>query len=189
MGDGLQKNGSDLLLIAREAISTAMGKPLGVEPSSPWLEAHGASFVTLQQDHQLRGCIGTLEPHRSLALDVKFNARSAAFSDPRFSSLQPSELDVTVIEVSVLTPKEPILFTSEAQAHEQLRPGIDGILIEYGHFRSTFLPQVWDQLPTPAAFMQHLKNKAGLPSDFWSDRIKLFRYQVDKWSEADISGR
>lgn len=189
MSNEFRARGNELLLIARDSISSAMGLPHGVEFSSPWLQQQGASFVTLQQDLKLRGCIGTLEPHRSLLHDVRANAQSAAMLDPRFPSLKPQELDHTIIEVSVLTPKVPLLFASETDVHEQLLPGIDGILIEYGHLRGTFLPQVWDQLPGKIEYMRQLKMKVGLPQDFWSEHLKIYRYRVTKWSEADIEGR
>ncbi len=189
MSNEFRVRGNELLLIARDSISTAMGLPLGVEYSSPWLQDQGASFVTLQQAQQLRGCIGTLEPHRSLLHDVRENAQSAALRDPRFPALKLQELDKTIIEVSVLTPKVQMLFTSETDVHEQLVPGVDGVLIEYGHLRGTFLPQVWEQLPGRDEFMRQLKMKAGLPHDFWSEHLKIYRYRVSKWSEADMQGR
>jgi hypothetical protein len=131
----------------------------------------------------LRGCIGTLESHRSLLADVKSNAVSAALRDPRFPPLSASEIGITRIEVSLLSPTEPMVFKDEADALAQLRPGVDGVVFEAGHLRSTFLPQVWEQLPTPQLFMAHLKSKAGLPENFWADNIKLSRYTVSKWHE------
>jgi uncharacterized protein len=183
------KSGEVLLPIARSSISTALGKPLKVDESRKWLHEQGASFVTLKQNEELRGCIGSLEAHRSLLLDVKANAQAAAFRDPRISPLTIEELDITRIEVSILSPKEPLAFTSEAHADEQLQPGIDGVTIEYGRHRSTFLPQVWEQLPSTKEFMMHLKQKAGLPHNFWSEDLKIFRYTVQKWAEADPGGK
>ena len=185
MSDDIAQQGQILLPIARSSISTALGKPWQADESAPWLKEPGASFVTLKRGEKLRGCIGSLEAHRPLLLDVKANAQAAALRDPRFAPLTLIELDSTHIEVSVLTPKEPLSFTSEAHAHEQLRPGIDGVLLEYGRNRGTFLPQVWEQLPTAVEFLRHLKQKAGLPQDFWAKDLRLFRYQVQKWSEAN----
>ena len=169
--------------IARAAIAGALGQPSHADESEPWLQQPGASFVTLQLAGKLRGCIGSLEAHRPLLQDVKANATAAALRDPRFAPLTLAELAQTHIEVSVLTPPEPLTFRSEAQALAQLRPGIDGVVLEYGDYRSTFLPQVWEQLPTAAEFMRHLKQKAGLPPDFWDERLKLCRYHVRKWAE------
>ena len=176
--------GQILLPIARAAISRELGRPAAASEDPQWLREPGATFVTLKQHGQLRGCIGTLEAHRPLLDDVKANAVAAAFRDPRFRPLSTSELDDTRIEVSLLSPQEPIVFTDEADALSQLRPGVDGVVFEYGYHRSTFLPQVWEDLPDPAEFMAHLKHKAGLPPDFWDAGVKLARYTVSKWSES-----
>ncbi len=178
--------GEILLAIARAAISGALGKPLPADESAPWLQEQGATFVTLTQHGELRGCIGSLEAHRSLLQDVKANALAAAFRDSRFLPLAADELDLTRVEVSLLSPCAPMCFTCEQDALDQLRPNVDGVIFEYGHCRSTFLPQVWEQLPDPAEFMAHLKHKAGLAPDFWADGVKLSCYTVCKWKESDI---
>jgi AmmeMemoRadiSam system protein A len=175
--------GSTLLPIARAAISTALGQPLKAAEDAFWLQESGACFVTLTQQGQLRGCIGSLEAHRSLLVDVKANAVNAATRDPRFRPLTAAELTVTAIEVSVLSPMQTMRFDSEVHALAQLRPGIDGVVLEFDRHHSTFLPQVWDQLPTAHAFMAHLKQKAGLPADFWAAGMRLSRYTVSKWRE------
>lgn len=175
--------GKLLLAIARAAISSALDMPKTADETAPWLAAHGACFVTLTQHGQLRGCIGTLQAHRSLLEDVKSNAVSAALHDPRFMPLRAAELDSTQIEVSLLSPPRALVFRDEADALAQLRPLVDGVVFEYRHYRSTFLPQVWEQLPQPQLFMAHLKQKAGLPADFWSPEVQLSRYTVDKWKE------
>ncbi|MDO9449684.1 MAG: AmmeMemoRadiSam system protein A [Rugosibacter sp.] len=196
-----EKLGGLLLPIARAAIASALGQP-GVADESlsrdvfpetgsnnnpladaPRLHQPGASFVTLTQNGALRGCIGTLEAHRTLLADIKANAMAAAFRDPRFAPLQAAELDITEIEVSLLSAIQPIEFNSEREALEALRPGMDGVVLEYRHYRSTFLPQVWEQLPTPELFLAHLKNKAGLPTDFWAGEVRLSIYGVSKWKE------
>ncbi len=197
-----EKLGNILLPIARAAIASAFGqagqmdKPLSRDGSafptvrfqSPLSEASrlnqpGASFVTLTQKGALRGCIGTLEAHRTLLADIKANALAAAFRDPRFAPLQMAELAVTKVEVSLLSAIQPIVVNSEIEALNILRPGIDGVVLEYRHYRSTFLPQVWEQLPEPKLFLAHLKNKAGLPTDFWAEGIRLSIYGVSKWKE------
>lgn len=180
-------HGEILLPIARGVISEALGKPSEtVNDSFPWLHEKGASFVTLTMSQHLRGCIGSLEAHRPLLLDVKANAYAAAFRDPRFSPLTAAELEATEIEISLLSAKQPLQFSSERDALAQLQPGVDGIIFEYGRHRSTFLPQVWEQLPDTKKFMAHLKHKAGLYQDFWNDEVKLYRYTVTKFKEKDI---
>jgi AmmeMemoRadiSam system protein A len=148
-----------------------------------WLEHPGASFVTLTKGGDLRGCIGSLEAHRPLAEDVRANAVAAAFRDPRFMPLSREEFGDIRVEVSLLSPTEPLAAGSEAEALAALRPGVDGVVFEYAHHRSTFLPQVWEQLPQPAEFLAHLKRKAGLPQDFWAADVRLSRYTVSKWKE------
>jgi hypothetical protein len=177
--------GSILLPIARAAISTALGQPLQVAEDAIWLQELGACFVTLTQQGQLRGCIGTLEAYRPLLVDVKANAVNAAMRDPRFRPLTAAELPVTEIEVSVLSTMEAMHFDGERDALTQLRPGIDGVVLEFDRRRSTFLPQVWEQLPTAAEFMAHLKQKAGLPVEFWAEGMRLSRYTVSKWKESE----
>lgn len=182
-----KQHGELLLSIARSSIAEALGLENDGYPADPpaWLLEDGACFVTLTQNDQLRGCIGSLEPHRPLIDDVKSNAKSAAFKDPRFEPLTADELAITEVEVSLLSATEALHFSSEEDALAQLRPGTDGVIFEYGQHRSTFLPQVWEQLPTTETFMAHLKNKAGLSADFWADEVKLSRYTVSKWKESD----
>jgi len=177
------EQGKILLPIARAAISRALNVPYTADESAPWLTEHGACFVTLTQHGQLRGCIGSLQAHRPLLADVKSNAVSAALRDPRFAPLSAAELDITAVEISLLSPTRAMDFLNEADALAQLRPGVDGVLFEYASYRSTFLPQVWEQLPQPRQFMAHLKRKAGLPDAFWAEGVKLSRYTVEKWSE------
>lgn len=183
------ETGRVLLPIARAAISRTLNRPLTADETAPWLALHGASFVTLTQYGELRGCIGSLEANRPLLVDIKSNAMAAALHDPRFSPLTASELDITAIEISLLSASLPMEVRSEADALAQLRAGIDGVIFEYGRFRSTFLPQVWEQLPQPKQFMAHLKRKAGLSADFWADGVKLSRYSVTKWSEKLMAGQ
>ncbi len=177
------ESGSVLLPIARAAIARALDLPGAADETAPWLSERGACFVTLTQDGELRGCIGTLEAHRSLLADVKSNAVSAAMRDPRFMPLSAEEFDITAVEISLLSPTQMMEVQHEAHALAQLRPGVDGIVFEYGRYRSTFLPQVWEQLPQAQQFMAHLKRKAGLPDDFWAEGVKLSRYTVTKWRE------
>jgi AmmeMemoRadiSam system protein A len=179
--------GTALLVRARNAIGAKFGEPPVPEPDHPDLRQPGATFVTLTQQGELRGCIGSLEARRPLEDDVRENAQAAAFRDPRFPPLGREELAVTRVEVSLLTPARPMSFTDEADALGQLRPGVDGVILEHGGRRGTFLPQVWESLPEPKQFMAHLKNKAGLPADFWAPGVKLYRYEVRKWKELERS--
>lgn len=188
--------GEQLLGIARGAIEVRLtGTPTAQIPldeiarraSRPdWLMAPGASFVTLEQESRLRGCIGTLVPHRSLQEDVAHNAVAAALHDPRFPPLGLADLGRTTIEVSVLSERVPLPHASEESALEALRPGVDGLVLEAGAFnRATFLPQVWEELPDPRDFLDHLKLKAGLPADWWSEDARLEVYTVQAWVEGD----
>lgn len=182
----IDQRGKVLLPIARAAIAQALNVPHAADETAPWLAKHGACFVTLTQDGELRGCIGTLQAHRSLLADIKSNAVSAALRDPRFEPLSGEELDFTAVEISLLSPTQAMEVKHEADALAQLRPGVDGIVFEFGRgYRSTFLPQVWEQLPQPRQFMTHLKRKAGLPADFWEEGVKLSRYTVTKWREQE----
>jgi len=181
--------GQALVELARDAIDAAVA---GREPphrrrdflTEARLDAAGAVFVTLKQDGALRGCIGSLEATRSLREDVAANAVAAALEDPRFAPLAAGELPRVAVEVSLLSAAEPIVVKNEAEALAALRPGIDGIVLEHGKRRATFLPQVWEQLASPGEFLAHLKRKAGLPADFWAPDLRLSRYTVRKWSEA-----
>ena len=175
--------GQVLLPIARAAIAQAFGKNQSAREDAVWLQEIGACFVTLTQAGALRGCIGTLEAYRPLLADVKANAVAAALHDSRFAPLREEEPASTRVEISLLSPLQAMRFANESDAVSQLRPMIDGVVFEYGEHRSTFLPQVWEQLPEPENFLMHLKRKAGLATDFWADDVKLSRYTVSKWQE------
>jgi MEMO1 family protein len=182
--DGLPHDAGGVLLpIARAAISNALGKPRVAHAGAPWLRRPGATFVTLKRDGELRGCIGTLQPHRALIEDVKHNAVAAALHDSRFAPLQASQLDGLCVEVSVLSGAQPLSFDSEDDLVAQLRPGIDGLILQAGFHRATFLPQVWEQLPDPRDFLAQLKRKAALAPTFWEERVRVERYTVRKWTE------
>jgi AmmeMemoRadiSam system protein A len=140
------------------------------------LRAPRATFVTLHVGDALRGCIGTLEARRTLVEDVAHNARAAAFEDPRFPPLARAELGRLDIHISVLSAPEPVAFASEEDLLRQLRPRVDGLILQAGPRRGTFLPSVWEQLPEPREFLRHLKRKAGLPADYWAADIRVSRY-------------
>ena len=177
--------GTVLLPIARAAIAAKVGIEHAATDDAEWLRESGACFVTLTREDRLRGCIGTLRAARTLLEDVRHNAVAAAFHDPRFKPLTRDEYATIAVEVSVLSPLTPMEFSDERDALAQLRVGVDGLVFEYGHHRSTFLPQVWESFPQPTEFLGHLKYKAGLPPDFWDAEVKLARYVVTKWRESD----
>ena len=177
--------GRVLLPLARAAIANQLGLSSQENEAPQWLQQYGACFITLTRDTKLRGCVGTLRPHRALAEDVKANAVAAAFRDPRFPPVAAGEFPVVALEISVLSAVEPMRFDDEADALRQLRRGIDGLVFEYGYHTSTFLPQVWEDFKEPTEFVAHLKYKAGLPPDFWDKDVRLSRYTVFKWREAD----
>ncbi len=176
--------GFALLTIARNAIERNFGLEQRTVTPHPELSHPAATFVTLTQGGQLRGCIGSLEAYRPLASDVAENALAAAFRDPRFPALASDELTRTRVEVSLLEKPEAIDSADEADAIARLQPGIDGLILTHGSRRATFLPQVWESLPDPRRFMAQLKLKAGLAADFWDADVKLARYGVQKWKET-----
>jgi AmmeMemoRadiSam system protein B/AmmeMemoRadiSam system protein A len=176
--------GDALTSRARNAIASALGLPMGHEPGHAALAQPGATFVTLRRSSALRGCIGSLEARRLLEHDVRHNAHAAAFRDPRFGPVSEHEVSSLEIEVSLLGNMMPISVRSEAEALQCLRPGVDGVLLEWRGHRATFLPQVWEELPRPAAFLGALKRKAGLGAGFWAAELRLSRYRVRKFREG-----
>jgi len=159
------------------------GNPLQVDPTNyrDSLQATRASFVTLQKNGDLRGCIGHLEAFQPLVRDVAENAYAAAFQDPRFPPLSDREVDNLEIHISVLTPAKPMAFSSEKELIAQLRPGKDGLILQDGYNKGTFLPSVWESLPQPEEFLKHLKLKAGLPVTHWSESLKVLRYETESF--------
>lgn len=159
------------------------GTPRPVDPGEypPALQAVRASFVTIELDGKLRGCMGTLRGTLPLVTDVVRNAYNAAFGDPRFSPVTAEELVQLDISVSVLSPPSAMNFQSESDLVSQLRPNIDGLILQDGDHRGTFLPAVWKSLPDPAQFVRHLKRKAGLREDHWSSSIQVARYTTESF--------
>lgn len=177
----------ELLGLARRSIELAL--PQGIlQPcpefiSSAELDECRSTFVTLRTDHQLRGCCGSINASRSLAQDVWRNAWASAFCDPRFPALAAEEWPRLHVHISVLTPPEPMLVDSEEALLEELRPGVDGLILELGAARATFLPAVWEQIADPASFVRQLKLKAGWSSNFWSPQIRVSRYGAESFGE------
>jgi len=158
--------------------------PVDLSQYSPPLRSHRASFVTLRRNGELRGCIGVMEAARPLVEDVANNAWSAAFRDPRFSPLKSYEVSDLSIHISVLTVPVPMEFEDEQDLLRQVRPGTDGLLLEDKacKARGTFLPAVWQTLPDRDTFWLHLKAKAGLAADYWSDTLTVMRYTTQSVS-------
>lgn len=169
-----------LLEIAKASIDAGLrGERLrfdGVADNTPALHATAATFVTLMLHGVLRGCIGTLDAFQPLIADTAENAHGAAFRDPRFPVVTAHELERLDIHISILGQAEAVAFTSEQDLIAQLRPGIDGLILTEKGRRGTFLPTVWESVPDPMQFLGHLKVKAGLPPDYWSDSIQVARY-------------
>jgi AmmeMemoRadiSam system protein A len=185
-----------LLGVAARSIrhGLAQGRALPVDPTAyaAPLRERRATFVTLETGGQLRGCIGALMAERPWVVDVAENAFSAAFRDPRFPPLAEAECHGLSLSISVLTPSEALVFDSEADLLRQLRPGVDGLILSEGIRRGTFLPSVWDQLPDPAQFLAHLKLKAGMAADYWSQGLRVERYTTEQFGatmdEIEASG-
>lgn len=174
-----------LLVVARDSIRHGLdhGRPLAVLPEEypEELRKLGATFVTLQIGGRLRGCVGVFEARRPLVVDVAENAYAAAFRDPRFPALGEDEFPHLEIHLSVLGVPVPMSVESEEELLRELRPGVDGLILEDGTYRSLFLPQVWESLPDPADFVGHLKLKARLSVDHWSPEIRFRRFVVDEF--------
>lgn len=178
-----------LLDIARQAVvDAAHGRPLAplpMESLPPALKQDGAAFVTLTRHGSLRGCIGALEAYQPLAADVQEHAAAATVSDYRFPPVSPGETDSIHIEISRLTPTVPLEYSTPAELLGKLRPNNDGVLIQDGFRRATFLPQVWETLPQPEDFLAHLCMKMGAPANLWQRRIlKVSTYQVEMFEEG-----
>ncbi len=172
-----------LLEIAKASIRAGLADKapprIDLKPFPPEFSEPRATFVTLELDSRLRGCIGSLSAVRPLAEDIVQNAFAAAFRDQRFPPVTAEELERLDIHISLLTPSEPLAFTSEADLLRQIVPGVDGLVLEDRGQRGTFLPSVWESLPEPEQFLAHLKRKAGLPENHWSDTVKVWRYRTE----------
>lgn len=171
--------------LARASICHGLKRacPLDVDPGE-WpsvARQKRATFVTVHHNGDLRGCVGALEASRSLAQDVAANAFAAAFRDPRFAPLAESEFPGIEIHISLLSPIEPLTAASESELLGELRPGIDGLILEDGARRATFLPAVWHKVPEAGAFLAQLKAKAGFPADRWSESIRVYRYTAEEF--------
>lgn len=178
------KYGQALLRLSQQALHLAVQQGRLVKPRHDGLNAKlleaRAVFVTYEKQFQLRGCIGSLQAHRPLVDDICANSIAAALKDPRFPPIAEHELKDIQISLSLLGKPEPMAFNDQADLLRQIQPFKDGLILEDAGKRATYLPQVWEQIPTAEAFLASLKQKAGLPADHWSDQIKIMRYRATK---------
>ncbi len=186
----LDRHGAALLGLAAASIQYGLshGSSLTVDltDSPPELQRNGACFVTLKKNGQLRGCIGSPQARRSLIEDVAQNAFAAAFDDPRFPDLRSDEVADLQLSIAVLSPAVEMIVRDEADLLAQLRPAIDGLIIDDGQHRALFLPAVWAQLPEPHDFLNRLKLKAGLKSDHWSSSIRVQRFIACEARQSEL---
>ena len=186
----LDQHGETLLHVAAASIEFGLeyGKalPLDVTHYDGDLQTSGASFITVKKSNRLRGCIGSSQAYRPLIVDTAENAFSAAFKDPRFEPLQAAELDDLSLSISVLSPSSPMAFDNESDLLAQIRPGSDGLILVEGEKRGLFLPVVWESLDKTEDFLSHLKTKAGLAKDYWSDTIEVRRFITEQISSKDL---
>lgn len=173
------------LQVARQSILHGLEKDCALQiitaDYSAALQQNAACFVTLYKKGELRGCIGALQAYQPLINDIAEHAYAAAFQDPRFPALRQDEYELLEIEISVLGKPKAMTFKSEEDLLQQIRPDIDGLILEYGYNRGTFLPSVWEQLPDKKDFLSHLKMKAGLPAQWWDNEAKISRYETFKF--------
>lgn len=179
-----QQQGIKLLALARSTIGEKLGKKKGVFEAETVFDQFRGAFVTLTMEGALRGCIGNIEPVRTITDAIKANALNAAFHDQRFSPLTLKEFENVHISISLLTEPSPLGYEDEKDLVAKLRPGVDGVILRRGRASATFLPQVWDQLEKTELFLSHLCLKAGLPRDAWREGdLEISVYQVQGFSE------
>lgn len=183
-----EEQGKYLLAVARRRIEHELFNRPGPEESDAGLQTvfheKRGTFVTLTIDGDLRGCIGHIIPQESLIESIRVNAINAAFKDPRFRPLAPSEWKKVEIEISILTDPKPVEYSDANDLLKKLHPDVDGVIIKKGFYQATFLPQVWRQLPRKEDFLAHLCLKAGLDSDAWKKKdLDVSTYQVQAFEE------
>ncbi len=187
----LSRYGATLLQLAaasiRHGLVTGAPLPVSADDYPEPLRRHVASFVTLYHQGELRGCVGSARACRPLVEDVSANAFASAFRDSRFPALTADEQDQLSLSVSLLTDPAPMTFTDEADLLAQLRPGIDGLIIDCDRARSLFLPQVWQSLPEPRQFLAHLKRKAGLRTNDWPPDLVAARFEAHSVASSTLA--
>ena len=186
----LKEHGESLLRLAAASVEHGLAHgepaPIRLAEHPPALQKNGACFVTLRGAGTLRGCIGSSQASRPLVVDVAVNAFAAAFRDPRFKPLAPAEKNGLALSISLLSAPEPMTFADRREFFTQLRPGVDGLIIEDQGKRGLFLPSVWETLPTTHAFVRRLRIKAGLAANHWSDTFKAWRFVAVEISADEL---
>lgn len=181
-----------LLALARRSVEAAASRQrlptIAVGDYPARLFENGASFVTLTEaDGELRGCIGALEAYQPLVEDVRDHAAAAAVDDYRFSPVRPEAVAGLLIEISILTAPQPLEYASPEDLPGLLRPNVDGVTLRDGTYRATFLPQVWEKLPSAEAFLSHLCQKMGAPANLWrKKKLDVQVYQVEEFQEGAV---
>lgn len=182
----------DLLDLARTSIRR--GLQTGSRPDFAALvpdhlsDEPRATFVTLDVEGELAGCLGNIEPIRPVGRDVAYNAYGAAFRDPRFPPLESDDLPRLEIHVSLLSPLDLLDVETREDVLDHVEPGVHGLMIEEGDHRGTFLPSVWQKCPDPVEFLQRLNLKADLPVNYWSADLDVYRYTVDAFDRESLEG-
>ncbi len=173
--------------IAKTAIKEELIKKPLIDRSKllkehPELSKKGAVFVTIEKRGALRGCIGSLVAHRVLLDDLIENAKSAAFSDPRFPPLSLEEFESPdfSLEISILSEPKPLPYSDISDLKSKIVPNRDGVILKKGSYQATFLPQVWEQLPEFESFFAHLCQKARLSADCLKMHPEIYTYRVEK---------
>ncbi len=192
----LNREAGHLIRIAAQtvaySIKNAHPPSLDITSFPKELQEKRATFVTLNKNGNLRGCIGTVQAYQALIADVVENAFKAAMKDPRFSPIELEEASELKISISLLSPVEKMFFSDAADFINQLRPKVDGLVISDQGKRSLFLPQVWDKIPEKLEFVRQLKQKAGLPSNYWGDTLQAWRFtaiSVKSSTETQINNK
>lgn len=177
-----------VLRVAKSAILARFDSSYSFDKESllseyPFLAKEGACFVTLKYDESLRGCIGSIVAHRTLLEDILHNSLSAAFGDPRFKPLKIEELSHLNLEVSILSEPEILEYNNYDDLLKKVTPNKDGLILKYGSYQGTFLPQVWEQLSSVELFLEHLSYKAGANPSVFANHPTIYRYRVEAIEE------
>lgn len=174
-----------LLDIAKKSIEKKFDSSIKINKEQllkdfPFLAQNGATFVTLTLNNQLRGCIGSLQAHRPLLDDLISNANAAAFEDPRFYELTLDEFKKVKIEISILSTPVEVIYTDIEDLKSKIKPNIHGVILQKDGRKSTFLPQVWEQLPSFEEFFSHLCHKGSFEVNCLNFHPSVFIYEVNK---------
>jgi len=191
MSDFTDEDRRALLRLARSVIASELAKAEIERPKkvSPVMAEKRGCFVTLHEKGILRGCIGTIEPVKPLITGIEDNALNAAFRDPRFPRLKKEELPDVDLEISVLTVPKILEWKDGDDLKKKLRPNVHGVILSQGWNSSTFLPQVWEQLPDKQLFLEHLCQKGGMKKNCWTDKNTVVKiYEAEYFSEHEMSG-